>query len=147
MYRMPRYPHAPRAGEPAGKHNPSRIKAGMAGVATTVLVWGGLGLSGLGLAAHFAHADPPRDCAPGKACIQWCPGDPDPAARPVPWDPTVCHTYFWDFRGVHDVGTGSFYSWSGLPYDVPPPPGPVPTETSYLPLPTLNFCPVPPWCP
>jgi hypothetical protein len=116
-------------------------------LATAILVWIGLGLAGLGLAAHFARAVPGASCAPGKACMQWCPGDPDPAGRPVPWDSSVCHEFYWDSTGVHDVGTGTFYAWSSLPYDHPPPAGPVPTETSYLPLPTLPFCPVPPWCP
>jgi hypothetical protein len=104
------------------------MKAGILGLATTLLVWIGLGLTALGLAAQF-----------GKSCMRWCPGDPDPAGRPVPWDSSVCHEFYWDSAGVHDVGTGTFCAWSSLPYNVPPPAGPVPTETSYLPL--------PPWCP
>jgi hypothetical protein len=71
------------------------------------------------------------------------PGDPDPAGRPIPWDSSVCHHFFWDSAGLTDVGTGTFYAWSTLPNKVPPPLGPVPTEPSYLPLPTLAFCPVP----
>jgi hypothetical protein len=122
------------------------MKPGILRLATTLLVWIGLGLAGLGLAAHFAQAQPGA-CAPGKSCMRWCPGDPAPAGRPVPWDSGVCHEFYWDSAGVHDVGTGTFYAWSSLPYNVPPPAGPVPTETSYLPLPTLPFCPVPPWCP
>ena len=123
------------------------MKPGILGLATTLLVWIGLGLAGLGLAAHYAQAEPGAACAPGKSCMRWCTGDPDPAGGPVPWDAGVCHEFYWDSAGVHDVGTGTFYAWSSLPYNVPPPAGPVPTETSYLPLPTLPFCPVPPWCP
>ena len=120
------------------------MKAGVVGLATTLLVCGGVGVAGL--PARLAQADPGA-CAPGKACMRWCPGDPDPAGRPIPWDGGVCHDFYWDSAGVHDVGTSTFYSWSSLPFNQPPPPGPVPTQTSYLPLPTLPFCPLPPWCP
>jgi len=120
------------------------VKAGVVGLATALMVSGGVGLAGL--PARFAQADP-AGCAPGKSCMRWCPGDPDPAGRPIPWDASVCHDFYWDSAGVHDAGTGTFYAWSSLPFKQPPPPGPVPTQTSYLPLPTLPFCPVPPWCP
>ena len=120
------------------------MKAGIACLAMAVLLWAALGA--LGLAERFAAAAP-GDCAPGSSCQRWCPGDPDPAGRPVPWDSNVCHDFYWDYAGVHDTGTGAFYSWSSLPFKKPPPPGPVPTQTSYLPLPALPFCPVPPWCP
>ncbi len=146
MNRTPRFPRLPRTSRAAEEDNPRFMKAGMAGLATTLLVWGGLGLAGLGLAERFAQADP-GGCPSGKSCMRWCPGDPDPAGRPIPWDASVCHDYFWDYAGVHDIGTGTFYSWSSVPFKKPPPPGPVPTQTSYLPLPTLPFCPVPPWCP
>lgn len=79
--------------------------------------------------------------------MRWCPGDLDPAGRPIPWDSSVCHDVLWDSAGLDDIGTGNFYAWSALPFKFPPPPGVVPTQTSYLPLPTLNFCPLPPWCP
>ena len=82
------------------------MKAGLAGLATTLLVWGGLGLAGLGLAERFAQADP-GGCPSGKSCMRWCPGDPDPAGRPIPWDSSVCHDYFWDYAGVHEIGTGT----------------------------------------
>lgn len=79
--------------------------------------------------------------------MRWCPGDLDPAGRPIPWDSSVCQDFLWDSAGLDDIGTGNFYAWSALPFKFPPPPGVVPTQTSYLPLPTLNFCPLPPWCP
>lgn len=120
------------------------MKAGVVGLATALMVSGPIGLAGR--PARFAQADPAA-CAPGKSCMRWCPGDPDPAGRPIPWDASVCHDFYWDSVGVHDIGTGTFYAWSSLPFKQPPPPGPVPTQTSYLPLPTLPFCPVPPWCP
>jgi hypothetical protein len=34
----------------------------------------------------------------------------------VPWDGGVCHDYYWDSYGVHDVGTGAFYSWNTMPF-------------------------------
>jgi len=117
------------------------MKAAIAGLATTMLLCGGAGLP-----ARTADAAP-GSCAPGSSCQRWCPGDPDPAGRPIPWDGNVCHDFYWDSAGVHDIGTGTFYSWSSLPFKKPPPPGPAPTQTSYLPLPTLPFCPIPPWCP
>jgi hypothetical protein len=110
-------------------------------------VWAAATLLLVGVTAHFAQADPGVGCPRSTSCQRWCPGDPDPAGRPVPWDTGVCHDYYWDYKGVHDVGTGQFYAWNSMPFKQPPPAGPVPTETSYLPLPTLPFCPVPPWCP
>lgn len=65
------------------------------------LVAGGLGWTGLGLAAGTAHA----------GAFHWCPGDPPPmgatqgpnGATRVPinpaWDTTVCHDYV--IKGDH----------------------------------------------
>jgi hypothetical protein len=64
--------------------------------------------------APAAHADP--ICPPGKGCMKWCPGDPNPAGRPVPWDTGVCHDFFWDNRGVYDIGTRIFYPWNAMPW-------------------------------
>ena len=44
----------------------------------------------------------------GTQEARWCPGDPDPAGRPIPWDGNVCHDFYWDSAGVHDIGTGTF---------------------------------------
>ena len=71
--------------------------------ATTLLLWGGSEL-----AAPAAEAAP---CPRLQACTTWCPGQPNPAGRPVPWDGSVCHDYYWDSYGVHDVGDGAFYDW------------------------------------
>jgi hypothetical protein len=59
-------------------------------LAMTVLVSGGLGLAGLGLAAGTAQADT-------GVPHQWCPGDSDPMApaRVYNWDWNVCHNYYW----------------------------------------------------
>ena len=82
------------------------MKAALVGLATTLLLWGGSGL-----AAPAAGAAP---CPAGKSCTTWCPGDPNPAGRPVPWDTGVCHDYYWDSYGVHDIGTGAFYKWNQM---------------------------------
>lgn len=81
----------------------------LTGLAITVLVSVGLTLS------PPAHAEQ-GNCPRLQACTTWCPGDPNPAGRPVPWDGSVCHDYYWDSYGVHDVGTGAFYSWATIPW-------------------------------
>jgi hypothetical protein len=72
--------------------NPQSMKLGVAGLATTVLVSGGLGLAGLGLAAGAAQANPPG-CGQYDAC--WCPGQRMPGNGNVvgDWDSTACHDY------------------------------------------------------
>lgn len=82
--------------------------AALAGLATTMFV-----LGGAGLAAPAAAQGP---CPGGKSCMTWCPGDANPAGRPVPWDGNVCHDYYWDYSGVHDIGNGAFYSWRDMPW-------------------------------
>ena len=104
--RSVRFPRTSRAGE---ENNPGFMRAAFAAFATTMFV-----LGGLGLAAPAAHAQGP--CPGGKSCMTWCPGDPNPAGRPVPWDGSVCHDYYWDYSGVHDIGTGAFYSWRDMPW-------------------------------
>ncbi|EUA03396.1 hypothetical protein I545_1022 [Mycobacterium kansasii 662] len=38
----------------------------------------------------------------------------------MPWDGDVCRGYYrgyyWDSYGVHDIGTGAFYSWRDMPW-------------------------------
>ncbi|MDP7705759.1 MULTISPECIES: hypothetical protein [unclassified Mycobacterium] len=85
------------------------LSNGITGLAITLLVSVGLTLS------PPAHADQ-GNCPRLQACTTWCPGDPNPAGRPVPWDGSVCHDYYWDSYGVHDVGTGAFYSWATMPW-------------------------------
>ncbi|MDT7792669.1 MAG: hypothetical protein QOD59_2105 [Mycobacterium sp.] len=77
------------------------MKQGITRLATTVLVSGGLGLAGLGLAAGTAQATP--------GTHTWCPGQPlpqqmtspathpqQPSGPPVTWDMSVCHDWYWD---------------------------------------------------
>jgi len=78
------------------------VKRGIAGLATTVLVSGGLGLAALALA--------------GAAQAQWCPGDPPNwAPRFATWDWSVCHNYHYVSDGVVDDDTGILYPYSGDP--------------------------------
>jgi len=86
-------------------------KAGILGLAAPLLL---LGLASVGPGAPSAQAN--SGCPRLQACTTWCPGDPNPAGRPVPWDGGVCHDYYWDSYGVHDVGTGQFYSWATMPW-------------------------------
>jgi hypothetical protein len=79
--------------------------------AATLLAGGGVAAA-LGPAALTAQAAP--GCPRLQACTQWCPGQPNPAGRPVPWDTGVCHDYYWDSYGVHDVDNGAFYAWSKM---------------------------------
>jgi hypothetical protein len=90
-------------------NNSTSMKPLIAGLATTLLMFGGAGL-----AAPSAQAAP---CPAGKSCQHWCPGDVLPAGRPVPWDGNVCHDYFWDYSGVHDIGDGKLYTWRDMPWN------------------------------
>ena len=82
------------------------VQPALVGLATTMLVWGG--------AAAAAPAAEAAPCPALQACTTWCPGQPNPAGRPVPWDTHVCHDYYWDSYGVHDVGTGVLYKWNQM---------------------------------
>ena len=82
------------------------VKAALVGLATTLMLWGGAELI-----APAAQAAP---CPRLQACTTWCPGQPNPAGRPVPWDASVCHDYYWDSYGVHDIGNGAFYAWRSM---------------------------------
>jgi hypothetical protein len=93
--------------------------------ATSVLVAGGLGLSGLGLAT--ATADGPSyqggNCPSGLTCTHWCPGDPAiPGSQVLSWDWNVCHDWYWNSEGIVDVTTNTIYPWSGTPHAAAPPP-------------------------
>jgi hypothetical protein len=98
------------------------VKVGIAGLATTLLVSGGLGLAALGLGAGIAHA---YTYGP----FQWCPGQDLPNDPPRPdgelvWDMSVCHTYYFEY----DVRTKApAHYWEGpnlFPTPIPPPPPP-----------------------
>ena len=104
--------------------------------ATSVLVSGGLGLAGLGLASGTAQANPfwgpsygGGNCPPGVGtCTHWCPGDPPiPGSQVITWDWNICHDWHWNSEGVVDVNSNMIYPWHGVPHDAgPPPPAPPP---------------------
>jgi hypothetical protein len=99
------------------------MKPGIARIATTLLVSGGLGMAALGLGAGAAHA---YNYGP----FQWCPGQDLPNDPPRPdgelvWDMSVCHTYYFAYD-IRDPGTPARY-WEGpnlFPTPIPPPPPP-----------------------
>ena len=67
-------------------NNLKRIIAG-------TLLSGGLAVTGVGLAAGIAQAQP------GPAPLgRWCPGDLP--VRNATWDPTVCHDYHFGGPGL-----------------------------------------------
>lgn len=91
------------------------------GLATTVLVSGGLGLAGLGLGAGIAQAN--------LGPFHWCPGGHDRLPSPnVVWDMSVCHTY-WIVafgQGNTDDGLPTHDLWDGDNPPAPPPANPCP---------------------
>jgi hypothetical protein len=114
------------------------MKRVIVGLATTVLVSGGLGLAGLGLGAGTAQAV----CSPGAAVVNgmcygpnhWCPGQSLYVSqggpnRDVNWDMSVCHTWYWVADGDGNV---SPQVWDG---DNPPPPAAPPPPAPPAPLP------------
>lgn len=119
---------------PAGEQNLRFMKRLCAGLASTVLLWGGF--SGVaGRAAADAFPGCPNEHPEGPC--HWCPGDPpvqtgNMRVDPVRWDNNVCHTY-WRTGGGGNVARTI---WEGDQPPAPPPPAP-----------GLNFCPIPPWCP
>lgn len=118
MDRISRSTNLPRSHGNAVKS----VKLGIARVATTLLVSGGLGMAALGLGAGTAHA---YTYGP----FQWCPGQDLPNDPPRPdgelvWDMSVCHTYYFEY----DVRTKAPpHYWEGpnlFPTPIPPPPPP-----------------------
>jgi hypothetical protein len=114
------------------------MKRVLVGLATTVLVSGGLAV-----ATGTAQAD--DDCGPAAmvngVCYgpnQWCPGDSlfhltqNHVYNPVTWDMNVCHTYY---HVAFDQGNQGQGIWDGpdppppvappapAPPGLPPPPG------------------------
>jgi hypothetical protein len=69
------------------------------GLATAVVVSGGLGLASLGLAGT-ARAD------------TWCPGGYMFTGMPN-WDMSVCHAYYWAHK--YDLNTPTTLFIEGLP--------------------------------
>jgi len=79
-------------------------RRGIVGLATTVLVSGGLGLASFALAGT-AHAIP-----------GWCPGDPPnwaPHIATWDFDWSVCHNFHYASDGVVDDDTGTLYPYDG----------------------------------
>lgn len=86
-------------------HTTCGSRRGIAGLAGTVMVSGGLGLAGLGLAGT-AQAGPPGP-------FHWCPGDDMAFQAPrgdrngpgvaYNWDMNVCHTWYWVRDGKGNV--------------------------------------------
>lgn len=134
----------PAAGEASKPrmNNPRVMKAATAGLATTLVLWGGPWPAGVqaqpgpALLGHGPIAIDNGDWGPPR---HWCPGQqPVPTTGnhitdPIRWDWNVCHTYYYVWPGMGNV---SNVIWDG---DNPPPKPPPP--------PALNFCPIPPWCP
>jgi len=125
----------------------------MARLATTVVVSGGIGLAGLGLATGTAQVDPiwgpsyeGGNCPEGVTCTHWCPGDSlIPGNQVITWDWNICHDWYWDSEGTVDVATNIVYPWHGVTHEAVPPPavGPAPPPAPWQPLPP--DC--PPWSP
>lgn len=123
--RVPR-PHANSA------NNRRPTKRGITGLAAAVLLSGGVGLAGLGLAAGTAHANP-------LGPYTWCPGkglSPDDAAvendwgadkGDIKWNWHVCHT-FYIYARPGNVGADDIWEGNDPP---PPPPPPVNTNPCY----------------
>jgi hypothetical protein len=86
--------HLPDAPEEMRDQNQSFMNRLIAGCTAAVTVTGGLWLTGLGLAAGAAHANPPG-CGQYSAC--WCPGQPLPGNGVVlgEWDHGGCHDFHW----------------------------------------------------
>jgi hypothetical protein len=123
----------------AVENNPRVMKRLFIGLATTVLVSGGLSLAALGLGAGTAQAV----CSPGAAVVNgmcygpnhWCPGQSLYVSqggpnRDVNWDMSVCHTWYWVADGEGNV---SPQVWDGD--NPPPPPAPPPPAPPGPPLP------------
>lgn len=144
MNRTSRFTRILNTREAAEEDNSGFMKRLIVGLATAVLLWGGVaGPVGPGTAQAKPGPVPlnawpgcPND-HPAGPC-HWCPGDPpvqtgNLRVDPVRWDASICHTYWYVTPGQGNV---SRVIWDGDDPPAPPPPPP-----------GLNFCPIPPWCP
>ncbi|HTI76309.1 MAG TPA: hypothetical protein VL634_15035 [Mycobacterium sp.] len=102
------------------------MKRTFVGLATTVLVSGGVGAVGLGLAGTAQACN--GEWGPcGYGPNRWCPGDSLYMDRGGPyqlveWDMNVCHTWYRVAEGAGNVPEGPNNAsdvWEG---DNPPPP-------------------------
>jgi hypothetical protein len=136
MNRSSRFTRIPNTRRPAVENNPRFMKRGIVGLATTVLVSGGLALATLGPGAGTAQAlpDGPYTWCPGQSKGPYMPqwGQPGPAAPgpQIQWDWSVCHTYYLVSWGQGNVDGPDRSIWDG---DNPPGPAPQP----WTPLPGL----------
>jgi hypothetical protein len=90
------------------------VKRMIVGLATTVLVSGGLTLTGMG--EGTAEAQP-------RGPWRWCPGQGTPYGGAI-WDNSVCHTFWIVAPGLGNVDGPSVHNvWDGdnPPGDPPPP--------------------------
>jgi hypothetical protein len=117
MNRMSRVTRIPSPREAAEENDPRFMKRLIVGLATTVVVSGGLGLAGLGLAGT-AQARPNPACNDLYPCYTWCPGERLPNSDgPIGWDMSVCHDWYY----AHGVGAASQVI-EGIPPPQPLPP-------------------------
>lgn len=116
MYRMGQF-----LCNPSSRSNTvTPMKIGIARLAISLLVSGGLGLAGLGPGEGTANADDrygPHEWCPGQS-MEWPTG---PWGQ-VDWDMNVCHTWY-----VVGIGQGNVPERSGGPSNIwdgdgPPPP-------------------------
>lgn len=96
------------------------MRPGLAGLATTLLVSGGLGLAGLGLAAGTVQAQPSP--AP-QSTSQWCPGQyVSKFIQNMQWDWNVCHDWHLvDNSEPDEYGVTHFHAEEGPEPPSPPP--------------------------
>jgi len=81
------------------------LRRGIVGLATTLLVSGGLGLAALGLGAGTAKADvlPPHTWCPGDSMVYYRFDTSTGPGIPYQWDMNVCHTWYWVKSGTGNV--------------------------------------------
>jgi hypothetical protein len=128
MNRTSRFTSLPCTRGPAEGNNARFMRKLIVGLATTVLLWGGVAVAGLGLTAGTAQADD------WYGPHRWCPGQsmnhPAGPGTDAIWDMSVCHTWY-----AVGYAQGNVPLTSGTPSDIwdgdnpppkNPPPGPLP---------------------
>lgn len=133
MKRISRVTSFPNPRKTANGNNSRVMRRLIFGLATSVLLSGGLGVAGLagavGTAAAWPGPLPKSGGWPGcpddpKGPCHWCPGDPpvqtgNLRVNPVIWDSSICHTYYYVLPGQGNV---SSMIWDGEDPPAPPPP-------------------------
>jgi hypothetical protein len=120
MDRSAGFKRIPSTRSAVAEDNPGFMERLIVGVATTVVVSGGLGLAGLALAGT-AHAD--------DGPHQWCPGQSmRPGVGPgseIVWDMHVCHTWYrvgYAQGNVANIAGTPTTVWDGPNPPTPPAP-------------------------